>query len=137
MYIRAMKQIILISAFFISTTLWAWDGLSTFEVHNQSGKIVVEWTSADEQNIDVYIVQRSMNNGERYFDISEINPRGAGYSYLYIDNQVLGMKGDLVYTYRLKVRLHDGSVWYSQAQDVVMNVSNVQMTWGSIKAMFQ
>jgi hypothetical protein len=132
-----MKQILFISAIFISSTLWGWTGLNTFEVHNQSGKVVVEWTASSEQQVDIYIVQRSMNEGERYFDISEINPRGAGYSYLYIDNQILGMKGELVYTYRLKVRLKDGSVWYSQAQDLVMNVSNVQMTWGSIKAMFQ
>jgi len=132
-----MKRTILISLIFIASNLWGWTGLNTFEVHNQSGKIVVEWTSTNEQGIEAYIVQRSMNNGERFFDISEMNPHGAGYSYLFIDNQVLGMKGELVYTYRIKVRLLDGSVWYSQAQDLVMNVSNVQMTWGSIKAMFQ
>ncbi|MDK2976183.1 MAG: hypothetical protein PWP06_658, partial [Candidatus Marinimicrobia bacterium] len=45
---------------------------------------------------------------------------------------------NMVYNYRLKIVFRDKSIAYSdQSVQVVMVVSSLQHTWGSIKAMFQ
>ncbi len=113
------------------------NAVNQFHAYKQSGKIVLEWNSGDEQPISYFIVQRSMDNGQSWFDLSRISPYGNGSAYLYIDDRVFGGKGDLVYYYRLKIFYRDGSVQFTAPVNVTLDVSSVQMTWGSIKAMFR
>lgn len=133
-----MKKTLAVAFFILlNGTLFGWTGLDAIKGYEQNGKIVIEWTTRVESDVLIFTIQRSVNDSERYYDISDILPHGSGYSYLFIDNTILGLKAEMLYTYRLKVKLKDGTVWYSAPVDIVMSISNVQLTWGSIKAMFQ
>ena len=133
-----MKRFItLFSIVFFAVLLYSQSIISDFKVYEQNGKVILEWTSDLEEGVRTYHIQRSMNGGVNYFDLNKVAPYGTGASYLYIDNTILGSKSDMVYTYRLKVSLVDESVQYSNPVNISMTVSSIQMTWGSIKAMFR
>lgn len=120
------------------SSAFAWNGLGTFDAYVQNGKIVVEWQTKHEENVDLFVIQRSMNSNDSYYDLAKIEPHGNGWAYIYIDEKILGKSANMVYNYRLKIVFRDKSIAYSvQSVQVVMVVSSLQHTWGSIKAMFQ
>lgn len=124
--------------FLSGSYVFAWDGLNNFDAYVQNGKIVVEWQTKHEDNVDHFVVQRSMNSTNSFYDLATIDPHGNGWSYIFIDEKVLGKSVNMVYNYRLKIVFRDKSVAYSNnTVQVVMVVSSLQHTWGSIKAMFQ
>lgn len=131
------KAFSLLSILFLSTSLFALSAVKSVNAYQQNGKVVLEWSTDNEMSVRSFTVQRSMNNGESWFDVGRVTPYGFSASYMFIDDNILGSKSDLVYTYRLRVQYEDGSVAYSQPVNVTMTISSVQMTWGSIKAMFR
>ncbi|MCK5521013.1 hypothetical protein KAJ27_08235 [bacterium] len=111
--------------------------IKSFEAYSREGKIVLEWMVQNEDDVNYYQIQRSMDRGNNYYDLSKIAPYGSGVSYLFIDENVLGAKSDMTYTYRLKIFFNDRSEQYSYPVEISLNISSVEMTWGSIKAMFR
>ncbi|RKY51471.1 MAG: hypothetical protein DRP86_01155 [Candidatus Neomarinimicrobiota bacterium] len=133
-YIPRMAVILLMAW----SAAFAWDGIGNFDAYVQNGKIVVEWQTKHEDNVDYFVIQRSMNSNDSYYDLAKIEPHGNGWAYIYIDEKILGKSANMVYNYRLKIVFRDKSIAYSdQSVQVVMVVSSLQHTWGSIKAMFQ
>ncbi len=128
----------LFSLIFLFTILNAGDVITSFQGYYQTGKIILEWNTQDESNIDYFLIQRSMNNGLNYYDISEISSQGSASSYVFIDHEIIGSKSDLSYTYRVLIYYSDGKIDAETSPVTVsLTVSSVQMTWGSIKAMFR
>jgi len=133
-YVLSVAAILLM----VEKTAFAWNGLGSFDAYVQNGKIVVEWQTKHEENVDHFVIQRSMNSNDSYYDLAKIEPHGNGWAYIYIDEKILGKSANMVYNYRLKIVFRDKSIAYSdQSVQVVMVVSSLQHTWGSIKAMFQ
>jgi hypothetical protein len=133
-YVLSVAAILLM----VGKTAFAWNGLGSFDAYVQNGKIVVEWQTKHEENVDHFVIQRSMNSNDSYYDLAKIEPHGNGWAYIYIDEKILGKSANMVYNYRLKIVFRDKSIAYSdQSVQVVMVVSSLQHTWGSIKAMFQ
>jgi hypothetical protein len=133
-YVLSVAAILLM----VAKTAFAWNGLGSFDAYVQNGKIVVEWQTKHEENVDHFVIQRSMNSNDSYYDLAKIEPHGNGWAYIYIDEKILGKSANMVYNYRLKIVFRDKSIAYSdQSVQVVMVVSSLQHTWGSIKAMFQ
>jgi len=125
------------SILFLAVSLYAVTVIKSIQAYQQNGKVVIEWTTDNEQSVNAYTVQRSMNRGESWFDLGRVSPYGFSASYMFMDENILGGKSDLEYQYRLRIVYTDGSVAYSQPVTVMMTISSVQMTWGSIKAMFR
>ena len=131
------KVAAILSVILLTVSLQAVTVIKSIQAYQQNGKIVIEWSTDNELSVRSYTVQRSMNGGESWFDVGRISPYGFSASYIFMDENILGGKSDLEYQYRLRIVYDDGSVAYSQPVTVTMTISSVQMTWGSIKAMFR
>ena len=107
-----------------------------FGGYSETSRIVVQWTSLVEQNLEGYEIQRSMD-GQNYTKLGFLDARGANTGYTYIDDSVFAKISGRVYTYRLKFVDRDGNTSYSNAVTVESQISSVKHTWGSIKAMFK
>jgi hypothetical protein len=122
----------------LSGSAYGWSGLDIFEAYIQNGKIVVEWQTRQEQDVDHFILERSMNSSDSFYELAKVSPHGSGWAYIYIDDKVLGKSASMVYNYRLKIVFRDKSIAYSKEPvRVIMEVTSLRHTWGSIKAMFQ
>lgn len=108
----------------------------------ENGFITLEWTTSSEDNLDGFLLERSVNGNNQYLPILEnkILPEGPGTTYRYQDQSALKANASR-YQYRLVILGKDGS-------HVVQNfsgsaspgngaISGVKRTWGSIKAMFR
>ncbi len=138
-YMRLKYVLCLVLMLFLThRAVYAWNGLESLNAYEQNGRIVVEWQTKHEQNVDRFVIQRSMNSNDSYIDLAKVDPHGNGWAYIYVDEKVLGKSANMVYNYRLKIIFRDKSIAYSDISvQVVMVVSSLQHTWGSIKAMFQ
>ncbi len=97
-------------------------------------KIVLTWKTSEENDIDLFIVERSANNRD-FKKIGEVSPRGNNSEYQYIDGNLAGLKN--IYYYRLRVRNQDGTFQLTESITVMLKISSFAKTWGSIKALFQ
>ena len=68
--------------------------------------------------------------------LASLNPTGNGSMYQYIDESAFRIV-ESIYQYRVKVVLANSDAVYYGPITVRLNISNVQRTWGSIKAMFR
>lgn len=97
-------------------------------------KIILTWKTGQENEIDLFVVERSTNNKE-FSKIGEVAPKGSNSSYEFIDTDFTEVKN--IYYYRLRVRNEDGTFQLSESITVILKVSSFAKTWGSIKALFQ
>ncbi len=95
--------------------------LLNFNVTNTDAKRVLTWNTADETNVDRYIVQRSID-GRIYTDIKQVSAKnGLSNSYTTIDNDLI--VENVIY-YRIKMVDKDGSFSYSK----VVSLKNLSST---------
>lgn len=107
------------------------------------GKVItVEWRPSLEKGVRLYELERNSGN-EGFRSIAELEPKGAQFTYRFIDENAL-MKGGnnerilgKVYSYRVKVIAFDNSISYSNIVNVSHSVSGIRRTWGMIKEMFR
>lgn len=107
------------------------------------GKVItVEWRPGQEKGIRLYELERNSGT-EGFRSIAELEPKGAQFTYRFIDENAL-MKGGnnerilgKVYSYRVKVIAYDNSISYSNIVNVSHSVSGIRRTWGMIKEMFR
>lgn len=104
--------------------------------------IVIEWRPSIEKGVRLYELERT-SGSEGFRSIAELEPKGAQFTYRFIDENAL-MKGGnnerilgKVYSYRVKVIAYDNSVSYSNIVSVSHSVSGIRRTWGMIKEMFR
>ncbi len=97
-------------------------------------KIVLRWKTGTENNLDLFIIERSTNKRD-YTKIGELAPQGSNSSYEFVDDRLAEIK--VIYYYRLRIRNQDGTFQFSESISVIPNLSSFAKTWGSIKALFQ
>lgn len=104
--------------------------------------IVIEWRPSIEKGVKYYELERS-SGIEGFRSIAELEPKGAQFTYRFIDENAL-MKGGnnekilgKVYSYRVKVIATDNAISYSNIVNVSHSVSGIRRTWGMIKEMFR
>lgn len=132
-----MKRLYLsiLSVFFLFvTTGWADAVILEFSGTPSQQKIVLNWKTGLEENIDLFMVERSTNN-EDFTKVGEVTPKGSNNNYEFIDNNISEVQTS--YYYRLKIRRRNGTFQMSASIVVSPKVSSILRTWGSIKALFQ
>ncbi len=97
-------------------------------------RIVLNWKTGQEEDINLFIIEKSNNNRD-FYKIGEIASKGSNSSYEYVDNNLTDVKS--IYYYRLKIRRTDETFQFSAPISVIPKVSSFAKTWGSIKALFQ
>lgn len=131
-----MKQlkITLFGILLIALAVYADAVIIEFSGEPSQDKIILTWKTSEENDIDLFIVERSANNRD-FKKIGEVTPRGNNSEYQYIDGNLAGLKN--VYYYRLRVRNQDGTSQVTESITVMLKISSFAKTWGSIKALFQ
>ncbi|MEY3689940.1 MAG: hypothetical protein RIT37_1502 [Bacteroidota bacterium] len=138
---RIIKYIFL--AFFTTLTIFAAEISFDHMSAKSDGKVItIEWRPGLEKGIRLYELERN-SGSEGFRSIAELEPKGAQFTYRFIDENAL-MKGGnnerilgKVYSYRVKVIAYDNSISYSNIVNVSHSVSGIRRTWGMIKEMFR
>lgn len=128
-------KLIAIALFFVSSILWAGANISSFEGYDESSRIIIQWTTVSEHDVDGFEIQRS-TDGSNFFEIGFLHAQGQASSYTYIDDSIIAKVSGRDYYYRLKIRGSMGAE-YSETITVRSDVSDVNHTWGSLKALFK
>lgn len=126
----------IVLSLFLVSNLFAGATVIDLSGYSETSRIVIQWTSIAEQNLEGYEVQRSVD-GQNFTKLGFLDARGSNTGYTYIDDSVFAKISGRVYYYRLKIMDRDGETQYSGTVTVESQISSVKHTWGSIKAMFK
>ena len=130
-----MKRITFyISLLGIVALLWAGATIVEFKAEPGQNKIILQWKTSHEQNVVKFVVERAGDN-RHFVAIGEVNARGPGFTYRFVDDQ-LGKVQNMFY-YRLRIVDSDGSYQFTDSLPVIYNISGISRSWGSIKALFR
>jgi hypothetical protein len=110
--------------------------LAYFRVFPVVDHAQLEWTTATEDNFQMFVVERSAD-GTVFFSVGQVSSKGSYSQYDFSDSSPLLMDNQRTFYYRLKMVDRDGTYRYSEVKEVSLTFSAVQHTWGSIKAMFR
>jgi hypothetical protein len=119
---------------FVASFVLANAVITEWKAEPQHNKIILQWKTSSEENVNKFVVERSTDNSH-FIDIGEIAARGPGYLYKYEDNE-LGIINSIFY-YRLRIVNLDNSFQRTDVLTVIPNISSISRTWGSIKALFR
>lgn len=132
-----MKHLITIGlSYFLVATLFGGATIIDFSGYSEASRVVVQWTSIAEQDLQGYEIQRSMD-GQSFNRLGFLDARGSNTGYTYVDDSVFAKLSGRVYYYRLKIVNQDGSEAFSNVVTIESQISSAKHTWGSIKAMFK
>lgn len=95
--------------------------LLNFDARMNVDKVDITWLTAEEINIEKFVVQHSNNNLE-FEDIAETKPYGPGFYYKVVDAKPFSG----INYYRLKMIDRDAKVYYSSVKSV-SNFKNAEM----------
>jgi hypothetical protein len=112
-----MKKLLLsiIITLTLVSSIFALDGLEYFSGRSENDYILLEWKINSQENIESFDILKNS----------------------YKDETPLYKTSGLSFEYQLKIVFADQSIEYSDWIEVNMNISGVNQTWGSIKAMFR
>lgn len=127
-------KITLFAILLVALMVYADAVIIEFSGEPSEDKIVLTWKTSEENDINLFIIERSTNNRD-FKKIGEVPSRGNNSEYEYIDGNLAGMKN--IYYYRLRVRNNDGTFQLTESIMVMLKISSFAKTWGSIKALFQ
>jgi len=99
-----------------------------------ANKITLQWKTSEENNVQKFVIERSIDN-KHFADIGEVTPRGPGYLYKFVDDNIGKVKS--IFYYRLRIVNTNGSIQRTDVLQVIPNISSFTRTWGSIKALFR
>lgn len=116
------------------TFLWASAVIVEWKAEPEQNKIILQWKTSSEEGVQKFVVERSTDNSH-FFDIGEVPARGPGFMYHFEDNR-LGLTNS-IFHYRLRIVNNDGSYQYTDTLPVILNLSDISRSWGSIKALFR
>lgn len=139
----SLAMMLVVTSVYATTIL-----LNYFNARTDGKSVTVEWKANLEDGLKFYELERSEDNN--YFKkVFQQKPRGASYSYKFIDEDALkeGSEAEnekeiktlsnVSYSYRLKMTFEDGETKYSDLTFVSNNVNSVRRTWGMLKEMFR
>ncbi|MCB2212352.1 hypothetical protein KQI52_09605 [bacterium] len=133
---KSVKWILtlVVAALFAVTVANAEPSWEDFDLSAPHGQVIIEWTMADEAGCTSLVIERSMD-GVEYFDIATFTPQGAGEQYRFIDTDVF-KQTTRTFHYRIRAQMDEQFV-HSDTRSIVLSISTVQQTWGSLKALFR
>ncbi|GAB4376787.1 MAG: hypothetical protein Kow0042_23500 [Calditrichia bacterium] len=122
--------------FLLSFVVYLMAGAVIVEWKAEPGQdeIILHWKTSQEENLQKFVVERSLDN-RNFLDIGEVEARGPGYQYKFVDDNLGKFKS--LYYYRLRIVNKDGSFQHNDSLPVIPNISSMTRTWGSIKALFR
>lgn len=120
----------------VTSSVWASVEVLSLSVYSLGDHARVEWRTGQEIEFQKFVVERS-SDAVNFMPVGQIDARGSYSEYTFTDESPLDVDRELVFFYRLKLLNNDGTYTFSQALEVSLNISPVQHTWGSIKAMFR
>ena len=118
----------------LAAALYANTVILEFSGEPSANKIILNWKTGLEENVNLFIVQRSTNNKD-FLPVGEVAPTGSNSAYEFIDTNLSDVK--TIFYYRLRIRNSDGTFQLSEPISVIPKISSFAKTWGSIKALFQ
>jgi len=134
------NKLFYITIFFFISFLLAGDANVFNEYNAQPGndnEVTISWLTKDESNVKYFVVMRSNDNKATFSSIAQINKKGPGYDYRYVDENVFFKSSGLV-VYRIDAISSNGStVEATGTMDVRPNLTGIFKTWGAIKAIFR
>ena len=132
-----MKKLLLsiIITLTLVSSIFAFDGLEYFSGRSENDYILLEWKINSQEKIESFYILKKRSNDTEFNIIHEIKSEGTGL-YSYKDKRLYKTSG-LNFEYILKIVFADQSFEYSDPIKVYRNISGVNQTWGSIKAMFR
>lgn len=108
---------------------------------SESDGILIQWSTTQESGVKDFAVEKASQLNDKFFQIGEVKPAGAGSVYQFTDKQIYKTSSESVFIYRIRADGVDNSVTYSKSITVTYEFSGLsgvaQRTWGSIKAMFR
>ena len=125
----------ILGAILLVSTAFAGAYLDYFHVRSQGEDAVVEWKTAQENDIKEFVVERRTPNSA-FIDIAKVQPKGDNSVYSFVDQSIF-KANDYIFRYRIKIIDNSGLATYSSDASVSLNISGLKRTWGSIKAMFR
>ncbi len=115
--------------------VWAPGVISSFSAYGEGDYVTLEWNSGSEEGLSIYQIERSLD-GLDFSVINEVAPQGSNSSYVYEDHDLF-KNSTRTYYYRIRASMNNGTSSLSSVQSVTLSFSNIQQTWGSIKALFR
>jgi predicted membrane protein len=110
---------------------------SLFTASSVGDKIVLQWITTNEDNLEKFGVERKGVNDQDFATINYVSARGYASTYVYEDKNIYKTTGD-IYVYRLAFYdKNNPNPHHSDLASVSHDLSSVKRTWGSIKAMFR
>ena len=131
---NAIKSILL--ALVLTSLVFGGVTFDHLNAYAEETRIVLQWTTGMEEQISGFEIQRS-TDGQNYTNIGFIEAQGHGAGYTFIDDSIIAKVSGRSYQYRLKVWNLDGTTEYSEIMTVQSQISSVQHSWGSLKALFK
>ena len=110
--------------------------LNGFSGYAEDARIIIQWNTSTESNVRGFEVQRS-TDGHTFFEIGFLHAQGDKSAYTFVDDSIIAKVSGRDYFYRLKIRDIDGSSELSEIITIPSNISGVNQTWGSLKALFK
>lgn len=127
--------IILIS---VVSNLLAFDGLESFTGKSESNSIILEWEINSQKEIESLTILKRRTGEQDFNSLHKFNSIASNsYKGSYKDESPLYKSLNMSFEYQLRIVMIDQSIEYSSPITVNMNISSVNQTWGSIKAMFR
>ncbi len=133
---NSKPYLIIALTFIVATSLYGGTNLRNFAGYPSDNSVTLDWESAEESNLFVYQVERSVSGGAFAY-IGKVDPRGNYNKYSYTDETIFAKSAGRIYTYRIKIVDMDDSFSYSPVITITPTLSAARETWGSIKALFR
>ena len=142
MKIRSIILYFAVSFFLLlPVILWAGARIVDFHARRETGRVVLEWTTEEEINLERFIIQRSTDkNNNNWTQIGEVKSKSGTSStrqtYTFIDESIFKNNISTFY-YRLVMKDKNGQTTPYNMIVSITGCSGIKHTWGTIKAMFR
>jgi len=142
-FVKMKKFYIIVILIAASVFVLAQDSIiSSFTAKSDGQNVTLEWRTSDEGNISHFEIERApLNKTFKYLATEKAH--GFSSSYVFTDDNVFNKEdGNTTqsnhnFMYRIKIVKKDQKYIYSNNVNVVLNISDIQKTWGMIKEMFR
>jgi hypothetical protein len=131
------KYIYLFIFLFVSYVLAESIVFNEYNAQPDANQVTISWITKEETDVRNFLVMRSNDNKTTFNSIAQVNKKGPGYEYRYVDENVFFKDSGIIY-YRIDAVNRQGSI--VEATETMMvrpNISGIFRTWGAIKAMFR
>lgn len=136
-YFRSVKYLkLIIGITAIVSMTFAGATLSGFSGYEEDARIIIQWNTITEDQVAGFELQRS-TDGRTFLEIGFLHAQGEGSGYTFIDDSIIAKVSGREYFYRLKIRDINGDSELTEMISIQTNISSVNHTWGSLKALFK